>query len=236
MLNRFSIVFLLLAFVAMAQQSGEVEITAEPSHHQVFVNDYVRIFDVSAPPKASTLVHWHRYDYAFVTLGDSDLINSRIGQQPTPLVLKDGDVRFTPGGFAHSVINKSDSVFHNITIELLHSSTNVKSCAGSCSVPVPCSSANKSTCPTKETLISSDQWTLSRVILPPHAMLEKHTHATPHLTVAVTALNLVQKSEDGSSKDLQGKPGMLNWAGPVVHSVINNGPSTAQLVALEFKQ
>ncbi len=236
MLKAFSTAFLVAALVAMAPLSGEVEITSEPSHHQVFANDYVRIFDVSAPPKATTLVHWHRYDYAFVTLGDSDLINSRAGQQPAPLVLKDGDVRFTPGGFAHSVTNKSDSVFRNITIELLHSSTNVKSCAGSCSVPVPCASANKSTCPTKETLISSDQWTLSRVILPSHAMLDKHAHATPHLTVAVTALNLVQKSEDGSSKNLQGKPGLLNWTGPVVHSVVNNGPSTAQLVSLEFKQ
>src|SRR5437016_6091459 len=160
----FSTALLLLAFAAVAQQSGEVEITAEPNHHQVLANSYVRVFDVSAPPKASTLIHWHRYDYAFVTLGDADLINARVGQQPTPLVLKDGDVRFTPGGFAHFITNKSDSVFRNITIELLRSSTNVKSCAGSCSVPVPCAATNKLACPTKETLISSDQWTLSRVV------------------------------------------------------------------------
>src|SRR5438552_2814956 len=178
MLKPFSTAFLLLAFVAMAQQSSEVEITAEPNHHQVFVNDYVRIFDVSAPAKASTLVHWHRHDYAFVTLGDADLINARAGQSPAPLVLKDGDVRFTPGGFAHSITNKSDRVFHNITIELLKSSTNVKSCTGSCSVPVSCASPGNLACPSKETLISSDQWTLSRVILPPSAALEKHRHPT----------------------------------------------------------
>ena len=236
MLKPFGTAFLLLSFVALAQQAVEVEITAEPNHHQVFVNDYVRIFDVSAPSKASTLTHWHRHDYAFVTLGDADLINARVGQQPTPLVLKDGDVRFTPGGFAHFITNKSDSVFRNITIELLRSSTNVKSCAGSCSVPVPCAATNKLACPTKETLISSDQWTLSRVVLPPSAALEKHRHTTPHLVVAVSTMNLVQKLEDGSSKEMNGQPGTLNWVDPVVHSVANKGPAAAQLVTLEFKQ
>ena len=222
---------LVLAFVVLAQSSGEVEITSEPNHHQVFVNDYVRIFDVSAPPKASTLVHWHRHDYAFVTLGDADLINARVGQKPTPLLLKDGDVRFTPGGFAHSITNRSNSVFRNITIELLRSSTNVKSCSSSCSIPVPCAAAKKEACPTKEQLITSDQWTLSRVVLPPSATLEN----TPYLVVAVSPLDLVQKM-DGSSKEMKGQPGMLNWVEPVVHSVVNKAPAAAQLVTLEFKQ
>jgi quercetin dioxygenase-like cupin family protein len=236
MLKLFGTVLLLLSFVAVGQPTGEVEITAEPNHHQVLANSYVRVFDVSAPPKASTLVHWHRYDYAFVTLGDADLINARVGQKPGPLVLKDGDVRFTPGGFAHAITNQSDTVFRNITIELLQSSTNVKPCAGSCSVPLPCASANKSACPSQEQLITSDQWTLSRVTLPPSAILEKHAHRTPHLAVAVSDLNLTQKFEDGSAKELHGKPGTLNWVNPVVHTVVNSGPAEAKFVTLEFKQ
>src|SRR5258708_4378003 len=177
---------LLLAFVAVAQQSGEVEITAEPNHHQVLANNYVRVFDVSAPSKASTLVHWHRYDYAFVTLGDADLINARVGQKPVSLVLKDGDVRFTPGNFAHFITNQSNSVFRNITIELLQASTNVKPCTSSCAVPMPCASASKAACPAEEQLITSHQWTLNRVTLPPSAILDKHAHRAPHLAVAVT--------------------------------------------------
>jgi hypothetical protein len=232
----FGTVFLLLAFMVVAQQPGEVEITAEPSHHQVFANSYVRVFDVSAPPKASTLVHWHRYDYAFVTLGDADLINARVGQKPGPLVLKDGEVRFTPGGFAHAITNRSDSVFRNITIELLQSASNVNPCTTACSIPIPCASANKSACPTEEQLITSDQWTLNRVTLPPSATLEKHAHRTPHLAVAVSDLNLIQKFEDGSTKEIHGKPGALNWVNPVVHTVVNSAPVEAKFVTLEFKQ
>src|SRR5436309_14260195 len=96
---------LLLAFTAVAQQQTEVEITSEPSHHLVFSNALVRVFDVSVAPKATTLVHRHNYDYLFVTLGDSDVTSARVGAAPAKLVLKNGEVRFTPGGFAHAAIN-----------------------------------------------------------------------------------------------------------------------------------
>jgi quercetin dioxygenase-like cupin family protein len=171
-----------------------------------------------------------------VTLGDADLINSRVGQKPAPLVLKDGEVRFTPGGFAHSITNQSQSLFRNITIELLQSSTNVKPCTSSCSVPVPCASTKKPACPTEEQLITSDQWTLNRVTLPPSAILEKHAHRAPHLAVAVSGLNLVQQLEDGSTKEIQGQPGTLNWVDPVIHTIINHGPVEAKFVTLEFKK
>ena len=47
-----------LATAALAQQQQQpVEITSEPSHHLVFQNEYVRVFDVTVAPKASTLVH-----------------------------------------------------------------------------------------------------------------------------------------------------------------------------------
>jgi len=61
-----------LAAATLAQQQQSVEITSEPSHHLVFQNEYVRVFDVTVAPRATTLVHKHNHDYLFVTLGDSD--------------------------------------------------------------------------------------------------------------------------------------------------------------------
>ena len=92
----------------------------------------MRVFDVTVAPRATTLVHKHNYDYLFVTLGDSDVVSVRPGEKPVALKLKDGEVRFTPGNFAHAAINQSDRPFHNITIELLKPSINVKTCTGSC--------------------------------------------------------------------------------------------------------
>ena len=123
-----------LATAALAQQQQSVEITSEPSHHLVLKNEYVRAFDVTVAPKATTMIHRHHRDYVFVTLGDSDVTSARVGEKPAQLILKDGEVRFTPGGFAHAAINNSDQPFHNITIELLKPSSSIKACSGSCAL------------------------------------------------------------------------------------------------------
>src|SRR5215470_2493202 len=187
---------LFLAAAVLAQQPQSVEITSEPSHHLVLENEYVRVFDVIVAPKASTLVHRHNYDYLFVTLGDSDLVNARVGEKPVPLQLKDGHVRFTPGNFAHAAINNSDRPFHNTTIELLKPSTNVKTCTESCGDPAyKCAGI----CPERKKLISSDQWSVWIMNLPPTGGLPKHTHTTPHLVIPVPALHLTAQTGSSSS-------------------------------------
>lgn len=214
-----------LASTALAQQQQSVEITSEPSHHLVFQNEYVRVFDVTVAPKATTLVHRHNHDYLFVTLGDSDVVSTRPGEKPVALLLKDGEVRFTPGNFAHAAINNSDRPFHNITIELLKPSANVKTCTETC-VTRP---------PETEKRISADQWTVSLVTLPPSARIEKHTHAMPHLVVAVSDLDLT--SQAGSAgNDFKRAPGGLAWVpAGVTHTLTNNSSKQAQFVTLEFK-
>jgi hypothetical protein len=95
-----------------------VPITKEPSHHLVFENEYVRVFKVEVAPHAETQYHKHDVDYVFVTLGDSDVESVRVGEPPVRLQLKDGETRFTKGGFAHKAVNLSDKPFVNVTVEL----------------------------------------------------------------------------------------------------------------------
>lgn len=223
---------LLVSMATLAQQQQPVEITSEPRHHLAFENQYVRVFDVTVEPKGSTLVHRHNYDYLFVTLGDSQVASVRTGEKPVELSLKDGEVRFTPGKFAHAAINRSEKPFHNITIELLAPSTNVKSCTESCEVPVACISAG-SGCPTIDRRISSDQWTVSLVKIPPRARLQDHVPAPPYLLVAVSALSLGGGSADPHT-NLTLSPGGLSWVHAPTHAITNNSSTPAEFVNLEF--
>jgi quercetin dioxygenase-like cupin family protein len=216
----------------LAQQQQPVEITSEPRHHHVLENRYVRVFDVTVEPKGSTLVHRHNHDYLFVTLGDSQVASVRPGEKPVELSLKNGEVRFTPGNFAHAAINRSDKPFHNITIELLSPSTNVKTCSEQCEVPVPCISAG-SGCPKIERSINSDQWSASLVTIPPRARLEDHVPVSPYLLVAISALNLVGGSADPRAS-LMLAPGGLSWAHAPTHAIVNNASIPAEFVILEF--
>lgn len=243
---------LLLATAALAQHQQSVEITSEPSHHLVLQNEYVRVFDVTVAPRATTLVHKHNYDYLFVTLGDSDVVSVRPSEKPVALKLKDGEVRFTPGNFAHAAINQSDRPFHNIMIELLKPSTNVKTCTGSCDAggcvgSVPGTTGNNSSapvCAATTHLISADQWTVSLVSLPPNATL-KRASGGPTLLVAVSKLDLVvavpkqklAEQSDGGVGPFKRASGGFDWIPAGRQEMMHNGASeAAQFVTLEFKQ
>jgi quercetin dioxygenase-like cupin family protein len=224
-----------LATATMALQQQSVEITSEPSHHLVLQNEYVRVFDVTVAPKASTLIHRHNHDYLFVTLGDSDVVSVRPGEKPVSLQLKDGDVRFTPGNFAHAAINNSDRPFHNITIELLKPSTNVKNCTEACEMPAPCESA-KGICPSIVPLIASDQWTVLLIKFPPGSRLESHARSAPHLFVPVSDLELTQELSS-ASRTVKRASGEVAWipGGGVAHALVNNTTHPMQFVTVEFK-
>ena len=233
---RTPVICSLLAFIAVMQQPAAVEITSEPSHHLAFQNGLVRVFNVLAPARATTLVHRHNYDYVYVTLGEANITNAPLGEPPIQLTLKDGEVRFTKGGFAHAVANNSEHPFHNITIELLRPSSGVHSCTESCDLPVPCASADKSSCASARKVVESDQWTAVAVTLPPSATTGEHTHQGPHLAIAVTDLDMQQKFPDRpDSYRLHQASGDIAWVDPVTHSITNAGKQTAMLFSLEFK-
>ena len=82
------LIFPLLAAFAAAP---EVEITSEPSHHLAIENEHVRVFQVEVAPHAATLLHRHRHDYLFVTLGDSHVVSEAADKPPVDVKLADGD-------------------------------------------------------------------------------------------------------------------------------------------------
>ncbi|HZI58676.1 MAG TPA: hypothetical protein VFF39_17980 [Verrucomicrobiae bacterium] len=220
---------LFLATATLAQQQQTVEITSEPSHHLVWQNEYVRVFDVTIAPKASTLVHHHGYDYVFVTLGDSDVVSARIGGNLAALKLKDGEVHYTPGDFAHAAINRSERPFHNITIELLKPSSKVTPCPETCFEQVLARD--------RASVIqaySSDQWTVSQITLPPDSKFDSQP-AGPTLLIAVTKLKLSRESFDVVGQ-FSRPSGGLEWIpGGLKETIHNSDSKMAQFVALEFK-
>lgn len=219
---------LFLATATLAQQQQTVEITSEPSHHLVLENEYVRVFNVTVAPKATTLIHRHNHDYLFVTLGDSDIVNARVGEKPVALHLNDGEVRFTPGNFAHAAGNESSRPFHNITIELLQPSSNVNPCLGGCATMAQGQS------PSAARLYSSDQWTVWLFTLPPLSRMEKHMHSMPHLVVPISNLDLTEQSGI-TTREIRRAPGEVGWIpGGITHTLINNSKSPAQFVTLDF--
>jgi quercetin dioxygenase-like cupin family protein len=225
------------AIILSAQTVSEVEITAEPSHHLALENQYVRVFKVQVAPHAPTLMHRHRHDYIFVTVGPSRVENDVAGKPPETLTLVDGETHFTPGGFAHIAKNLSDQPFRNITIELMQDERARQS-------PSPKGKAKWDeerglhvlNGGTQDILFVKDGARTSELELQPGGVMPRHHHPGPHLVVAVTDLELRSDVEGQGASIKQLKAGDIAWVpGGFTHTLTNVGKQKAKFITLEFQ-
>ena len=230
------IYLLFLTAMLGAQAAQEVEITSEFHHHLVLANDQVRVFDVEIPPHAETLVHRHRHDYIYVTLGHSTVVNAVKGEEPVNLEMQDGQTGFLAGGFAHTARNVSAQPYRNVTIELLQDEKLRRAPAHwDAAHPDQDRGLNVFGAGTKEILFVKDGVRVSEVELQPGAVMPRHYHAGPHLAVALGDYELRSDVEGKGSETIAMKRGESRWfAGGYAH-VVTNGSHPAKFVTLEFR-
>ena len=96
-----------------------VPLATEPHHQLVLENSYVRVYRVSIPAHSATLLHQHDLPYVSVSLGPADFVNAVPGKPEVHVVLADGQIGYSRGGFAHIARTDSGVAFNNVTIELL---------------------------------------------------------------------------------------------------------------------
>jgi quercetin dioxygenase-like cupin family protein len=223
--------FLLIALLAAYAAAPEVEITAEPSHHLALDNEYLRVFKVEVAPHTATLMHRHRHDYVFVTLGDAHISNEVEGKAPVEVKFADGDTRFAPGNFAHIARNLADTPFRNVTIEIMQDE---KMRTDPSAWP---EESGEQTFPGghRKILFVKDSVRVSEVDLDAGATVPSHHHNGPHLVVAVSDLDLRSDVEGQGPMPTKLKAGDIKWLpGGYTHTVTNTGNHAARLVTLEF--
>lgn len=221
----------LLPSLALAQPpASEVAITAEAHHHLVLENAQVRVFLVEVAPHAETLMHRHDLDYFFVTLGPAEIENDVAGKPPVVVKLKDGETRFTPGGFAHVAKDLGDAPFRNVTIELRQAAP-----------PAPATAAAVDEKPrelpgvTITPVFVKDGVRVSDIRIKAGGTIPRHHHDGPHLVVAVTDFSLRSEVEGQAAMTHDFKAGEVAWIpGGITHTVTNLAPGEARLITLEF--
>lgn len=223
---------LLAAVLVSAQSTQEVEITNEGHHHLALENEYVRVFKVEVAPHDATLMHRHRHDYLFVTLGDAQLTNEVEGKAPADLALKDGDTRFTSGNFAHIAKNRGDTPFRNVTIELMQDEKARTAPPAHWDEDRGLHVLNAGT---QEILFVKDNARVSEIELQPGGIIPSHHHNGPHLVVAITDIDLRSDIEGRGPTPAQLKSGDIKWLpGGYTHTVTNVGKQAAKFVTVEF--
>lgn len=227
---------LLLATIGLQAQTAapaEVEITAEPHHHLVLENEYVRAFKVEVAPHDATLMHRHRHDYVFVSLGDADISNEVAGKPPVHITLKDGEVRAADGDFAHIARNLASTPFRNVAVEFLQDKKAKQS-------PPPKWDDERGLHVlkggTQDIIFVKDGVRVSEVELQIAGSIPQHHHKGPHLVIALTDYTLRSDVAGKGATNVEMKAGDVRWVpGGVTHSVTNVGKGEAKFVSLEFQ-
>jgi quercetin dioxygenase-like cupin family protein len=221
---------LLLAFAAasLSQSSSPqspVDLSGEPRHHPKFVNEFVRVWDVTVPVGDATLWHIHRNDNVVVTLGDASLRIETVGAATTEVQWKFGEVRFSKATYVHRAMNMGMTPFHNMTIEILKSPLGSQEPA-KLKEPI-----------TRAPVLENDRVRVYRVTLEPGQSISMHTHLLPGLAVAITAGEIEMTIEGKDKPDRVSLPAAdVRWrGGPVTHSIKNVGKTHFEAVDIELK-
>lgn len=222
--------FLVASFVA--QIAPEVEITAEPHHHLAIENRSVRVFEVEIPPGDATLLHRHRHDYVYVSLGAAQISNQLEGKPPVTTKLQDGQTVFVEGPVAHVVRDLAVTPFKNVTVEFLQDQKAGQS-------PPPKWDEERGLHilegGTQDIMFVKDGVRVSEVDLQPGGMLPRHHHAGPHLLIAVTDLQLESDVAGKGVSRIALKAGDVKWVpGGFTHILMNTGKQRAKFITLEF--
>ena len=226
------VLFCLIATLLVAQATTpEVELNAEPHHHLTLENKYVRVYNVDVPPHTDTLMHWHRHDYIYVTLGATEVVNAVNDKPPITVRLQDGETRFSPAPFAHIARNLTDQSFRNVTIEIAADEALRQS-------PAKWDEDRALDIlqgGTKQVLFIKDGIRVSEFELQPGGVVPMHHHTGPHLFVAVSDLDIRSDVEGQGPMPGHFKSGDSKWLpGNYSHTITNTGQKPAKFVTLEF--
>lgn len=223
---------LLAALLAFPQAPAEVEITNESHHHFLFENELVRVFYVEVAPGEATLIHRHRHDYIYVTLGDYEVSNDIVGKPPVRVKLHDGQTGFLAGNYAHSARAVSSAPLRNITVELLQDDKARQTPPSTWDEDRGLQVLQGGT---KQIFFVKDGVRASETELQPGGSIPQHHHSGPHLVVALTDLDLRSDVQGKTSMSAHLKSAEAQWIkGGFTHTLTNVGKQTAKFVTLEF--
>jgi len=210
-----SLVFgiLALAFSLRAQTplaSTPVPIRAEPHHHLVLENGYVRAWSFDIAGNEATLLHAHELPYLAIAMMPGDYINAVPGKPEAHATPDDGDVNYSKGGFAHVVRTEAGAPFKNFTIELLRAQGTARNrCVKVIDGPFDCPVAAAGMPPEELPAFETDELLLQAGSLSQGRFYNAAASTSPRLFVVLSDSELSIELRGAKAKPLHG--GDLYW-------------------------
>ncbi|MBU8977054.1 MULTISPECIES: hypothetical protein [unclassified Lysobacter] len=85
-------------------------------------------------------------------------------------------------------------------------------------------------------VLDNDEVRVIELNMPAGASTGVHTHTTDQLVVFLTGGKAKQTNEDGTTKEMERKPGEVVWSGPVTHDTLNESGKPVRTLVIELKK
>jgi hypothetical protein len=115
-----------LGAVVSGQEPAVLPLDAEPHHHLALKNEYVKVYQVEVAPHDAVKLHRHDTDAISLSLSESLVTIHFPGKPDAQQKLTNGQIRLQARGYVHSTSVDGDTLFRNITVELLMPQTEAR--------------------------------------------------------------------------------------------------------------
>jgi quercetin dioxygenase-like cupin family protein len=227
------------SLLAAAQISNIIPLASEPHHRIALHNKYVNVYKVEVAPHDSVQLHRHDFDAISIMMSDSQVTVHTPGKPEVQQKLSDGQVRLQRRGYVHSTSIDGDSVYRNVTIELLLPQEQERNLCSPviASQPLNCPSAQASPIATRieQPLFETDQSNVTLIRVLPHQEFSLSNAGGPELVVVLDPITIT--SAGGNSPEDSLRAGDFKWAdvGQEAFVYKNASDKEARLIAFRLK-
>jgi quercetin dioxygenase-like cupin family protein len=229
-----------LPFVVAAQMPTVLPLASEPHHHLALHNAYVNVYQVEVAPHDSVQLHRHDFDAISVMLSDAQVTVHLPGKPDVHQKLFDGQVRLQARGYVHSTSIDGDTMYRNVTVELLLPQQGARNlCAPVIAAqPLNCPGAEgspPSSTHTEQPQYETEQTYVTLIRVLPHQIITLGDAGSSELIVPLDAASAATAGETGPGNPLQ--PGDFKWiaVGHTESVLKNNNDKEVRLISVRLK-
>ncbi len=229
-----------LPVAIFAQVPTVIPLASEPHHHIALHNEYVNVYEVEVRPHDSVQLHRHEFDAISIMMSDSEVVVRAPGKPDARQKLSDGQVRLQSSGHVHSTSIEGNTIYRNITVELLFRQ---KGGHNLCAKVIATQGLNcpseraspPSTTHIEQPQYETDQTSVTLIGVLPHQKVSLGNSGGSELIVSLGDALVVTAGETGPAKPM--RPGDFRWIaiGQAASIFKNNSGKEARLISFRLK-
>jgi hypothetical protein len=201
------------------------DLSAEKHHILILENKQVRVYHLTLAPGQGTDLHVHSHPYAYFTLQEAQISNEAPGHKPKVVDVNSGDVHASKGGFGLVERNVGSGVADIVVVERLAE-------AAPFSDPMAEYKIHEAAI---GPLFEQPGMRAYATRMSVAGRTEAHSESHDRLIVALTDVQLADKTPERDGLTLNLKSGEAKWLSKGgIHALSNTADAACSFITFEF--